>query len=234
MRAPAWRMDESILALDLYLRTRSGPRQGPTAPAVIDLSARLRALQLWPETIRSNPTFRNAVGVALKLHNFAALDPDHPGAGMANGSNVDRAAWGTWAHRPSELADVASRILAIATREDLTSPTGDPEDEGVEEGDALYRMHRKIERNRKIVARKKKAVLAEKGRLACEVCDFESSERYGPRVSVIDVHHIVPLHQIGLSTTRLADLALVCPTCHRVLHAHRPIITPAELRDSTH
>ena len=28
----------------------------------------------------------------------------------------------------------------------------------------------------------------------------------------------------------MRDLALVYPTCHRVLHKHRPIITPADLR----
>ena len=67
------------------------------------------------------------------------------------------------------------------------------------------------------------------GRLACEVCDFESSEAYDV-AGVIDVHHVVPLHKIGESVTTMNDLALVCPTCHRVLHKHRPIITPAELR----
>ena len=72
-------------------------------------------------------------------------------------------------------------------------------------------------------------MLKKTGRLACEVCDFESSEAYGVE-GVIDVHHVVPLHKIGESTTTMADLALVCPTCHRVLHKHRPIITPAALR----
>ncbi len=44
------------------------------------------------------------------------------------------------------------------------------------------------------------------------------------------MHHVVPLHKIGKSRTKLTDLALDCPTCHRVLHAHKPFITPAELR----
>ena len=30
--------------------------------------------------------------------------------------------------------------------------------------------------------------------------------------------------------TTLSDLVLVCPTCHRVIHAHKPFITPSQLR----
>jgi 5-methylcytosine-specific restriction protein A len=230
VRPPAWRTEESLLALDLYLRPRTASTLSSTAPEVVDLSTRLRKLQIWPGDVRRNPAFRNPAGVALKLHNFAALDPGYDGVGMQNGSEVDRKVWDRWAHRPTELAAVAVRILALATREDLTTPAEDEKDVEAEEGDALYRMHRKIERNRRLVEKKKEQILARTGRLACEVCNFESSERYGPAISVIDVHHIVPLQEIGKSRTKLSDLALVCPTCHRILHAHRPIATPAELR----
>lgn len=78
------------------------------------------------------------------------------------------------------------------------------------------------------MARKKATVLKKTGRLACEVCNFESSEAYDVE-GVIDAHHVVPLHKIGESVTTMDDLALVCPTCHRVLHKHRPIITPASM-----
>jgi 5-methylcytosine-specific restriction protein A len=91
-------------------------------------------------------------------------------------------------------------------------------------------LHRHRERNRKLVQQKKAAVRKATGRLACEVCDFDSSEVYGTGLEVIDVHHVVPLHEIGESKTTLSDLALVCPTCHRVIHAHQPFITPAELK----
>ena len=38
---------------------------------------------------------------------------------------------------------------------------------------------------------------------------------------------------MGESLTGMNDLALVCPTCHRVLHKHRPIITPAASGEET-
>lgn len=87
--------------------------------------------------------------------------------------------------------------------------------------------HRRRECDRKLVAKTKQSETT--GRLACEVYDFESSEAYGLE-GVIDVHHVVPLHEAGASITTMKDLALVCPTCHRVLHKHRPTISPAVLR----
>lgn len=109
--------------------------------------------------------------------------------------------------------------------------TGEDEEYEAEEGRLLYRLHRRYERDGMLVAKKKASVLKATGRLACEVCDFESGEVYGDDLSgVIDVHHIVPLHKVGKSARKLPDLALVCPTCHRMLHKHSPIITPRELR----
>lgn len=78
---PKWHRDELILALDLYLQHRKV--LDDTHPAVIELSKVLNALPLYgdkPDAAR----FRNPNGVALRLANFAHLDPEHPGAGMKN------------------------------------------------------------------------------------------------------------------------------------------------------
>jgi len=228
---PDWSNDELILALDLYLATRGAMGYGKTTKEVVDLSNLLRALVIFPSHVRQNPKFRNPSGVALKLHNFEAIDPSHQGAGMPHGSQADQRTWDLWAQRPDELKAVAVAIRAIGTSPDAAIDTGEDEEGGSEEGRALYRMHRHLERDRSLVARKKKSVLAQTGRLACEVCDFESSEIYGAEArGVIDVHHVAPLYVMGVSTTKLADLALVCPTCHRVVHRHSPLITPGQLR----
>lgn len=167
--------------------------------------------------MRSNPKFRNPSSVALKLTNIQSIDPDHEGTGMPHAGAGDVATWAQWAHRPDELA---AAVALIRTR-------GETDD--APEGRIAYRVHRRYERDRKLVAERKKAVLKKTGRLACEVCEFESAAAYGVD-GVIDVHHVVPLHKIGESVTTLADLALVCPTCHRVIHKHTPFITPAELK----
>lgn len=198
---------------------------------MIEHSGALRRLREHPDGVRADPRFRNRSGVALKMANFASIDPSHQGAGMAHGGQKDQQTWDAWAHRPNELAQVAIRILAVATSESLSEPAEDEVDVGAPEGAVLYRKHRRLERDRALVHKKKSQTLKDTGKLACEVCGFVSAEIYGPTVDgVIDVHHIVPLHKIGESFTRLADLALVCPTCHRVIHRHSPYVTPDELR----
>lgn len=228
-KLPDWSVDELMLALDLYLRTRGRIGYDASTRVVTDLSAELRSLRIFPEEVRANPRFRNPSGVALKLHNFSSIDPDHDGQGMGHSGAGDRRVWEDWAHRGDELAQAVAFIRARGKNDDAPGDTGEDEEYEALEGRILFREHRRYERDRQLVARKKAAVLRKTGRLACEVCDFESAEAYKVP-GVIDVHHVVPLHKIGPSVTTINDLALVCPTCHRVLHKHRPIITPAELR----
>lgn len=62
------------------------------------------------------------------------------------------------------------------------------------------------------------------GTLRCDRCGFDPVERLSgtaikPR-SVLDVHHRCPLEE-GRRVTTLADLELLCPTCHRIEHLRR-------------
>lgn len=228
---PNWSADERMLALNLYLCTRGRLTFDKTTPEAVQLSAEIRSLSVWPEETRADPRFRNPTGVALKLHNFSSLDPDHTGKGMENVGAGDRETWVEWAHRPDELAVAVATIRRHGTSPDAATDTGEDEEYAALEGRVLYREHRRYERDRKLVAKKKVQVLKATGGLACEVCGFDSAEVFGI-AGVIDVHHVVPLHRIGESVTTLSDLALVCPTCHRTIHQHTPFVTPTELRKS--
>ena len=48
----------------------------------------------------------------------------------------------------------------------------------------------------------------------------------------MECHHLLPLSQSGVTTTRLSDLALVCSNCHRVLHAPGFNPTLVQLREA--
>lgn len=50
------------------------------------------------------------------------------------------------------------------------------------------------------------------GKLVCEGCEFTDSDD-----ALFDAHHLVPL-SLDVRQTVPADLAVVCPTCHRVCH----------------
>lgn len=91
---------------------------------------------------------------------------------------------------------------------------------GVEEGRErrFLKMHKIIERNRKIVEQKKRLAVRN-GTLHCEVCQFDFEKKYSTiGKNFIECHHKVPIAVGGIVTTTVESLALVCSNCHRMLH----------------
>ena len=229
-RNPAWTYDELILALDLYVhvpRARSSKRE----PALREVSDSLRLLPIHDE--RGNPeTFRDTNSVYLKLQNFKTVDPDYTGVGMPAGAGRrERLVWERFADDPDELARAAISIREGARE---VSPTdlgtiADPDDEAaVAEGRILLVVHRR--RERKGSAKKKRAVLDQTGRLACEACGFDFEDCYGSLGHAFaECHHKRPLTE-GLRQTRLRDLAIVCANCHRMIHRRSPPLAIEDLR----
>jgi predicted HNH restriction endonuclease len=124
---------------------------------------------------------------------------------------------------------VRSRGSATVLRGD-EGKGGDLDDEYLEGGE-VFKLHRQKERNRTAAQRKKERVLAAQGKLACEVCDFDFAEVYGPLgEGFAECHHRVPLAELKEEhPTRLSDLAIVCGNCHRMLH-RPPFHTVESLR----
>ena len=105
-RNPHWAEEELILALDLYLR--SGPL-GKAHRYVLELSSVLRALPTHsapPDPDR----FRNPNSVAMKLANFAAIDPNHDGRGMTRGGQRDAEVWARYSSDEDSLTEAAAAI----------------------------------------------------------------------------------------------------------------------------
>lgn len=87
--------------------------------------------------------------------------------------------------------------------------------EGAPENITLNRF----ERNKKARA----ACLAYHG-TACVICGTDFEKAYGPEfVGKIEVHHIVPLNQIGQEyiVDPIQDLVPVCPNCHTAIHSKK-------------
>ncbi len=102
----------------------------------------------------------------------------------------------------------------------------------VAEGRELLRLHRTRERSRVLVARKKRSVLSESGRLVCEACEFDFEMVYGSRgYGFAECHHTIPISQSSPGRrTALSELAVVCSNCHRMLH-RRPWVSVPKLRE---
>jgi 5-methylcytosine-specific restriction protein A len=230
-RNPDWTYDELILALDLYMRWR--PRQPPSGHADLEaLSDLLQRLPIHPLHTRADD-FRNANGVRRKLGDFTAPDPDYTGAPTRGGSGVHEV-WTRFADDRAALADAVARITATANGE-VELPPAEEDEEGSVEGRIVFRQHRAYERDQALPRRKKAAVLQRTGSLACEVCGMDFSERYGELgKGFIECHHTQPLGTGEVRETTLADLALVCSNCHRMIHRshHRSgrMLLPTELR----
>lgn len=229
-RNPSWSREELILALELYLE-HSGNPPGKESRPVAELSALLNQLG---ERLgrREQGTFRNPNGVYMKLMNFRRLDPAYletGRSGLSRGGRLEEVVWREFADDQDGLHRVASAI-----RGELERPLAVEDDYGdeAEEGAIITALHRRRERNRELVRKRKQQALREHGDLRCEGCDLSFAERYGERgEGFIEVHHCKPLHQMQPGEkTRLVDLALVCANCHRMLHRRMPWLTIEELR----
>lgn len=101
------------------------------------------------------------------------------------------------------------------------TPPSEDDDRRWVEGHPKRVTHLRRERAPGLARDKKAAILAAAGRLACEQCGFEPAAKYGPAFldAGLEVHHRVPLADLVPGTqTALADLSLLCATCHRIEH----------------
>ena len=226
---PNWTRDELILALDLYFRLGRGT-PGKSHPEVVKLSGLLNSLPIHGGTDR-RADFRNPAGVAMKLGNFASVDPAYDGEGLKRGSAGGRSVWAEFADDPTRLASVAAAIRTGANSEEGRTPSEENGENEFAEGRVVYRMHRRRERSQRLVAEKKRRVLARGGSLACQACGFDFAARYGDLgEGYIECHHVKPVSELRPGEkTRLSDLALVCANCHRMLHRRRPWLGMGEL-----
>jgi ribosomal protein L44E len=78
----------------------------------------------------------------------------------------------------------------------------------------------------------RKEVRHETGRLQCEVCGFDFESVYGELGSgFAECHHTKPLADLrAAETTKVADLAIVCANCHRMIHRRRPWLSLDQLK----
>lgn len=231
-RNPNWAWDELVLACDLVARN-AWKGIDANKPEVIELSELLQVLPLHPASERA-PTFRNPNGVGRKTHDIATAHPDHTGA-RTNGGQLDKEVLQAFLEDPERMHAAARSIREGVLSGELANLPAPEEEEDEEvsapEGRLLVRKHYARERNRKLRGKKIDQTQNLGLPIACESCGFDFSRTYGDRGnSYIEVHHIVPLHHIGESRTRLQDLALLCANCHRMIHVSKPWLTVDQLR----
>lgn len=100
-----------------------------------------------------------------------------------------------------------------------------------QEGALVLKMHYARERDPKLVSKFKAGLLDPN----CEACGFNFREAYGDLgAGYIEAHHKKPVFSLtDGSTTKLSDLAALCPNCHRIIHKNYPM-SVEELRKILH
>lgn len=233
-RNPPWNRDELVLALDLYLRNPTSVA-AKTSPEVHQLSSLLNKMsRLSGQT--GDDRYRNENGVYMKMMNFRALDPRFTSqgkVGMQSGGALEKVIWAEYDGRKADLvADAKDIRLTVETANEADVQTLPlvPTYEG-EEGGIIIRLHKRYERDSRLIAEKKRAAKVA-GEMQCQVCGFDFEKRYGELgADFIEVHHTRPVHTLKAgSKTKLDDLATLCSNCHRMAHRRREPLSLAAIK----
>ena len=128
--------------------------------------------------------------------------------------NLDELLFEVWKRFEDSFTNIDQKS-AITTSSILNEIETTNPDISVAEGELKLVSHLVRERNQKIIAEKKRDAIRN-GNLKCEVCSFSFIETF--EVEFIECHHITPISIAGVRKTTMADLALVCANCHRMLH----------------
>lgn len=223
------------MALDLYVRHKH-KLPAKNGAEVTLLSQRLTELAGYSS---DSGTFRNANGVYMKLMNFLSIDPDYVmqgKTGLKRNNKDEQLVWNLFADDDAlRNATVASILAFLSASSLLPEQTNKEEDDGfveAEEGRLLTRVHRSRERSKQLVRKFKEHVRTTKGGLTCEGCGFEAADRYGIEFAdVMDVHHKRAVHTLQPGDkTNFSDLAILCASCHRIVHSRRKWLSIEQLQ----
>jgi hypothetical protein len=191
----------------------------------IDLQDRLRAIALDLTKVDDIASKNPALAEAVKAHADQIRK-------AVNSTQIRKAA-----DRINELQagifGLTNAGSAAILVEFESKPETDLEEEIVGiEGRLLTRIHAYKERDREFAKLVKKYYKDKAGgKLTCEACGLDPVSLYGPKGErCIEAHHKIPIEELRPdSTTRVDEMAMVCASCHRVIHSKKPCLTIPEV-----
>ena len=182
--------------------------------------------------------------IAADLSNLPAIATEYPELAESIAAHADIVKQGV---NTRDLRLAADRFIEVSTTlfgpSNAGSATGLiefanlPESEAEEvitgkEGRILTRIHSYKERDRSLVKKSKKWFKKQQGHLYCEVCEMNPVTVYGAAGErCIEAHHKIPVQELQPdSITRVEDMAMVCASCHRIIHSSNPCLSIADAR----
>lgn len=120
----------------------------------------------------------------------------------------------------------------IQTSESSFDLTAD-DDEFVE-GKETLKEHIRRERNQLLITKAKRQFKeTHNGRLFCEACGFDFTDKYGELgEGFIEAHHTKPISQMKPNEkTKIEDIVMLCSNCHSMIHRKKPWTTKDNLKN---
>ncbi|MZQ91150.1 hypothetical protein GVY41_18930 [Frigidibacter albus] len=181
--------------------------------------------------------------IATDLANIADIRSHHPDLADAierHGDALNAAENSilirTTADRVNELQErifgLTNAASATRLEEAEAKPPVDEEEIYGVEGRLLTRIHVYKERDKGFAARAKKFYKDKSGgRLVCQCCGMDPTVVYGKDGErCLEAHHKIPIEELQPdSITRVDEMAIVCASCHRIIHSKKPCIAVEDL-----
>ncbi|MFD1331103.1 hypothetical protein ACFQ4O_03750 [Methylopila musalis] len=195
----------------------------------IELQDRFKAIAVDLASIPSIAAKHPALAAAVEAHGVEI-------AKAVNSVEIRKAADRINAIQ-AEIFGMTNAGSAVTLEDAAAKPETDLEEEIVgKEGRLLTRIHAYKERDRVFAARAKKYYRDKNGgKLTCEACGLDPVALYGPDGErCIEAHHKVPIEELQPdSITRVDEMAMVCASCHRIIHSKKPCLTVDEVRKAS-
>lgn len=184
--------------------------------------------------------------IANDFANIASIKAKHPEVAAAVVEHRQAVMAGINSREIRTSADKVIKLLAdefgmtnagsAVTLETFAALPETPEEGPIsgKEGRVLTRIHVYKERDKNLSKRVKKDFkLKNGGRLHCEACGIVPTEIYGEAGdSCIDAHHKIPIEELQPDSVTLADdMAIVCASCHRIIHSKKPCLTIEQVKE---
>ena len=163
-----------------------------------------------------------------------AIEAHRRQVSVATNSNMIREAADVVIDLKSELFGLTNAGSTAALMEAMVRPEVEAEEIVTREGRLLVRLHVYRERDRVFSRRVREHFRSlSGGKLVCQACGCVPNDVYGPSgESSIETHHKVPIEQLQPdSVTRVGDMAVLCASCHRVVHSQKPCLTVEDVNE---
>lgn len=184
------------------------------------------------------------VGIARDIERITQIADKHPELARAIQAHSDEIMKGVNSKAIRKAADlivdIQTKIFgktnagsAIVLEEYAQKAETEPESEiAGKEGKLLTRIHVYRERDKAFAIMAKKYYRNRNGgKLHCQACGLDPILLYGEDGErCIEAHHTIPIEELQPdSETRVQDMAMVCASCHRIIHKQKPCLLVSDV-----